>query len=247
MKKLMVCTIAVVAMMNAEAQKKAAPVSKPVATLKMSPSPFKNSLDSFSYAAGMSVAESMQNAGVTNLNTQLVAKAMNDVFNKAKPSLTQDQSGMILQQKLQEFSKKKGSAQKQICQNFLDQNKKRPGVIALPNGLQYEVIKAGEANGAKPKVIDTVIVNYIGTLMDGTEFDNSKKRGQAATFPLNGVIKGWTEILQLMTKGAHWKVFIPGDLAYGEYPPQGTPIKPNDLLIFEITLEDFKPAQAATK
>ena len=247
MKKLMVCTIAVVAMMNAEAQKKAAPVSKPVASLKMNPSPFKNSLDSFSYAAGMSVAESMQNAGVTNLNTQLVAKAMNDVFNKAKPLFSQDQSGMILQQKLQEFSKKKGSAQKQICQNFLDQNKKRPGVIALPNGLQYEVIKAGEANGAKPKVIDTVIVNYIGTLMDGTEFDNSKKRGQAATFPLNGVIKGWTEILQLMTKGAHWKVFIPGDLAYGEYPPQGTPIKPNDLLIFEITLEDFKPAQAATK
>ena len=243
----MVCTIAVVAMMNAEAQKKAAPVSKPVASLKMNPSPFKNSLDSFSYAAGMSVAESMQNAGVTNLNTQLVAKAMNDVFNKAKPLFSQDQSGMILQQKLQEFSKKKGSAQKQICQNFLDQNKKRPGVIALPNGLQYEVIKAGEANGAKPKVIDTVIVNYIGTLMDGTEFDNSKKRGQAATFPLNGVIKGWTEILQLMTKGAHWKVFIPGDLAYGEYPPQGTPIKPNDLLIFEITLEDFKPAQAATK
>lgn len=247
MKKLMVCTIAVVAMMNAEAQKKAAPVSKPVASLKMNPSPFKNSLDSFSYAAGMSVAESMQNAGVTNLNTQLVAKAMNDVFNKAKPLFSQDQSGMILQQKLQEFSKKKGSAQKQICQNFLDQNKKRPGVISLPNGLQYEVIKAGEANGAKPKVIDTVIVNYIGTLMDGTEFDNSKKRGQAATFPLNGVIKGWTEILQLMTKGAHWKVFIPGDLAYGEYPPQGTPIKPNDLLIFEITLEDFKPAQAATK
>ena len=243
----MVCTIAVVAMMNAEAQKKATPVTKRVAALKMSPSPFKNSLDSFSYAAGMSVAESMQNAGVTNLNTQLVAKAMNDVFNKAKPSLTQDQSGMILQQKLQEFSKKKGNAQKQICQNFLDQNKKRPGVIALPNGLQYEVIKAGEANGAKPKAIDTVIVNYIGKLMDGTEFDNSVKRGQAATFPLNGVIKGWTEILQLMTKGAHWKVFIPGDLAYGEYPPQGTPIKPNDLLIFEITLEDFKPAQAATK
>ena len=243
----MVCTIAVVAMMNAEAQKKATPVSKPVAALKMSPSPFKNALDSFSYAAGMSVAESMQNAGVTNLNTQLVAKAMNDVFNKAKPLFSQDQSGMILQQKLQEFSKKKGSAQKQICQNFLDQNKKRPGITALPNGLQYEVIKAGEANGAKPKAIDTVIVNYIGKLMDGTEFDNSVKRGQAATFPLNGVVKGWTEILQLMTKGAHWKVFIPGDLAYGEYPPQGTPIKPNDVLIFDITLEDFKPAQTATK
>ena len=243
----MVCAIAVVAIMNAEAQKKATPVTKPVAALKMSPSPFKNALDSFSYAAGMSVAESMQNAGVTNLNTQMVAKAMSDVFSKSKLALTQDQSGMLLQQKLQEFAKKKGDAQKQICQNFLDQNKKRPGITALPNGLQYEVIKAGEANGAKPKAIDTVIVNYIGKLMDGTEFDNSVKRGQAATFPLNGVIKGWTEILQLMTKGAHWKVFIPGDLAYGEYPPQGTPIKPNDVLIFDITLEDFKPAQTVTK
>jgi FKBP-type peptidyl-prolyl cis-trans isomerase FklB len=248
MKKIMFSAVAALAIINAEAQKKAMPVSKPVATLTMNPAAFKNALDSFSYAAGMSVAESMQNAGVTKLNTQLVAKAMNDVFNKTKPSLTQEQSGMILQQKLQEFAKKKGDAQKAVCQSFLDQNKKRPGIIALQNGLQYEVVKAGEANGAKPKAIDTVVVNYIGKLMDGTEFDNSVKRGQAATFPLNGVIKGWTEILQLMTKGAHWKVYIPGDLAYGEYPPQGTPIKPNDVLIFDITLEDFKPAQtAATK
>ncbi len=111
--------------------------------------------------------------------------------------------------------------------------------------MQYEVIKAGNPSNAKPKAIDTVVVNYIGKLMDGTEFDNSVKRGQAATFPLNGVIKGWTEILQLMPIGSHWKVYIPGDLAYGEYPPQGTPIKPNDVLIFDITLEDIKPA--ATK
>jgi len=244
MKKLMLCAITALAIMNAAAQKKATTVSKPVAK-KIAISPFKNALDSFSYAAGMSVAESMQNAGVTNLNTQMVAKAMNDVFSKSKTALTQDLSGMILQQKLQEYAKKKGDAQKAICQNFLNQNKKRPGIIALQNGLQYEVVKAGDPNAAKPKAVDTVVVNYIGKLMDGTEFDNSVKRGQAATFPLNGVIKGWTEILQLMTIGSHWKVYIPGDLAYGEYPPQGTPIKPNDVLIFDITLEDIKPA--ATK
>ncbi len=244
MKKLMLCALAAVALMNAEAQKKATPVAKPAA-VKMTTSPFKNALDSFSYAAGMSVAESMQNAGVTNLNTQMVAKAMSDVFNKSKTAFTQDQSGMILQEKLQQYAKKKGDAQKAICQNYLDQNKKRPGIIALQNGLQYEVIKAGDPSAAKPKAIDTVVVNYIGKLMDGTEFDNSVKRGQAATFPLNGVIKGWTEILQLMPIGSHWKVYIPGDLAYGEYPPQGTPIKPNDVLIFDITLEDIKPA--ATK
>lgn len=245
MKKLMLCALAAIALTNANAQKKAVVVSKKTTTVKMPTSNFKNALDSFSYAAGMSVAESMQNAGVTNLNTQMVAKAMSDVFNKSKTAFTQDQSGMLLQQKLQEFAKKKGDAQKAICQSFLDQNKKRPGIIALQNGLQYEVIKAGNPSNAKPKAIDTVVVNYIGKLMDGTEFDNSVKRGQAATFPLNGVIKGWTEILQLMPIGSHWKVYIPGDLAYGEYPPQGTPIKPNDVLIFDITLEDIKPA--ATK
>ena len=245
MKKIMLCAFAAIAINNAKAQKKTTVAAKPTATVKMGASPFKNSLDSFSYAAGMSVAESMQSAGVTNLNTQLVAKAMNDVFSKSKTGLSKDQSGMILQQKLQEFASKKGNAQKAICQNFLDQNKKRPGIIALQNGLQYEVVKAGDPTAAKPKAIDTVVVNYIGKLMDGTEFDNSVKRGQAATFPLNGVIKGWTEILQLMTIGSHWKVYIPGDLAYGEYPPQGTPIKPNDVLIFDITLEDIKPA--ATK
>jgi FKBP-type peptidyl-prolyl cis-trans isomerase FklB len=105
----------------------------------------------------------------------------------------------------------------------------------------YEVIKAGDPNGIKPRAIDTVEVDYIGTLTDGTEFDNSVKRGQPATFPLGGVIKGWTEILQLMTIGAHWKVYIPSELGYGERGAGGS-IPPNATLIFEITLRDIKPA-----
>ena len=124
---------------------------------------------------------------------------------------------------------------------FLNKNKERKGVIALPNGLQYEILQAGEENGMKPKAIDTVVVDYVGTLIDGKEFDNSLKRGEPATFPLNGVIKGWTEILQLMTKGAHWKVYIPSELGYGDRGAGGS-IPPGAVLIFEITLRDIKPA-----
>ena len=245
MKKLMLSAAAALLFVNVHAQKKAVPFKKSTPASVKSSAGFKNAVDSFSYAAGMNIAASLQQAGATKINAALFAKAMNDVYSKAKTDFTIEQAGMTLQQKLQEFTKKKTDGQKQEGQVFLDANKKRSGVIALPNGLQYEILKAGDPNGIKPKVIDTVVVNYKGTLTNGTEFDNSFKRGQATSFPLNGVIRGWTEILQLMTKGAHWKVYIPGDLAYGEYPPQGSPITPNAVLVFEIILEDIKPA--ATK
>ena len=243
MKKLILTVGTAIVLINVNAQKKAMPVKKTTVVVVKSNAVFKNAVDSFSYAAGMNIGASLMQAGATKINSTLFAKALNDVYSKSKTDLTIEQAGMTLQQKLQEFTKKKTDAQKQECQNFLDLNKKRSGVIALANGLQYEVIKAGDLSGPKPKAIDTVVVNYVGKLINGTEFDNSFKRGQAASFPLNGVIKGWTEILQLMTKGAHWKVYIPGDLAYGEYPPQGSPISPNALLIFDITLEEIKPAQ----
>ncbi len=236
MKRIMM-VMAVMASAAVHAQTKA--TVKPAAVI------LKNSSDSFSYAAGLSIAESMRQSGVTKFNTQLMAKAMNDVYAGGKCLLTKDEANMTLQQKLQEYSKKKNEELKAPGIAFLAANKKRPGVTALPNGLQYEVIKAGDPNGPKPMAIDTVVVNYIGTLTDGTEFDNSVKRGQAATFPLNGVIRGWTEILQLMPKGSHWKVYIPGDLAYGENPPPGSKITPNAVLVFEITLEDIKPAKNA--
>ena len=241
----MLTAVAATILINVNAQKKAVPVKKATPVAANSTVNLKNAIDSFSYAAGMNIAASLQQAGATKINSTLFAKALNDVYSKSKTDLTIEQAGMTLQQKLQEFTKKKTDAQKQEGQNFLDLNSKRSGVIALANGLQYEVLKAGDPNGVKPKAIDTVVVNYKGTLTNGTEFDNSFKRGQAASFPLNGVIKGWTEILQLMTKGAQWKVYIPGDLAYGEYPPQGSPITPNAVLIFEITLEDIKPAAPA--
>ena len=117
---------------------------------------------------------------------------------------------------------------------FLAENKKKEGVKTLPSGLQYKVIKAG--TGKKPKMNDTVTVNYRGTLIDGTEFDNSYKRGQPATFQVNGVIPGWTEALQLMEQGAKWQLFIPSNLAYGERGAPGGQIGPNATLIFEIEL-----------
>lgn len=124
---------------------------------------------------------------------------------------------------------------------LLAKNKTRQGVTVLPNGLQYEIVKAGD--GPKPTEADTVVVHYTGTLIDGTEFDSSVKRGEPATFPLKGVIKGWTEILQLMPKGSKWKVYIPSDLAYGERAA-GQLIKPGSTLIFDIDLIDIKPAIA---
>jgi FKBP-type peptidyl-prolyl cis-trans isomerase FklB len=245
MKKSIVCAVVIATAIQANAQKKPSVAAKiPVVKAGITAPQCKNSIDSFSYAAGMSIAESMQQAGATKINSALFTKGMNDVYANSKTVFTKEQANMTLQQKLQEFTAQKGAAQKAEGQNFLDLNKKRSGVIALPNGLQYEILKAGDPNGTKPKAVDTVVVNYIGTLTNGTEFDNSVKRGEPASFPLNGVIRGWTEILQLMTKGAHWKVYIPGDLAYGQNPPQGTPITPNAVLVFEITLEDIKPASA---
>lgn len=153
--------------------------------------------------------------------------------------MNNDQCGQTLQQKLQEFSQKKTAAQKEKGIAFLNQNKKRPGVISLPNGLQYEVLTAGDPNAMKPNATDTVEVHYVGTLIDGTEFDNSIKRGQTISFPLNGVIKGWTEILQLMTVGSKWKVYIPSELGYGERGA-GAAIPGSSTLIFEIDLKGVK-------
>lgn len=116
---------------------------------------------------------------------------------------------------------------------FLEANKKKPGVVTLPDGLQYKVIKEGK--GAKPSATDTVTVNYEGKLIDGTEFDSSYKRGEPASFPVNGVIPGWVEALQLMNEGSSWELFIPAKLAYGE---QGAPpsIGPNQVLVFKVEL-----------
>jgi FKBP-type peptidyl-prolyl cis-trans isomerase len=142
------------------------------------------------------------------------------------------------QREAAEANKAKGEA-------FLAENKEKEGVKTLPSGLQYKILKEGK--GEKPKATDIVVTQYRGTLVDGTEFDSSYKRNEPASFPVNQVIPGWTEALQLMPKGSKWQLFVPANLAYGEMGPP--PIGPNSTLIFEVELVDIqkpKPAQEAT-
>jgi FKBP-type peptidyl-prolyl cis-trans isomerase FklB len=134
-----------------------------------------------------------------------------------------------------------GAANKKEGDAFLAANKTKEGVVTLPSGLQYKILKAG--TGPKPKTTDTVISNYKGTLINGTEFDSSYKRGQPATFPVGQVIKGWTEALQLMPVGSKWQIFVPADLAYGQRGA-GPDIGPNATLIFEVELMSIKPPAA---
>lgn len=233
MKKLLFLTAAFsFAVISVSAQKtKKAPAANPM----------KNAIDSFSYAAGVNIAKSMQGQGITKLNNALLQKALSDVFANKKLLMNEQQCGMTLQEKLQQFAQQKAGAEKAKGEAFLAKNKTKPGVTALPNGLQYEVLRAGD--GPKPKAVDTVVVHYVGTLIDGTEFDNSVSRGEPATFQLMGVIRGWTEILQLMPKGSKWKVYIPSQLGYGDQGAGGV-IKPGSTLVFEIDLLDIKPSLA---
>jgi FKBP-type peptidyl-prolyl cis-trans isomerase FklB len=143
---------------------------------------------------------------------------------------------MSLADKLFNRNTEKAAANVKAGQDFLEANKKKPGVVALPSGLQYEVLVEG--SGPKPKAINKVTCHYHGTLIDGTVFDSSVRRGQPATFPLNGVIKGWTEGVQLMPTGSKWRFFIPPDLAYGDRQVSAQ-IKPNSTLIFDVELISF--------
>jgi FKBP-type peptidyl-prolyl cis-trans isomerase FklB len=165
---------------------------------------------------------------------------MKDGFSGGKPLLTEQevqetvatfQKEMMAKQ--EELAKKLGEKNKEEGEAFLAENKKKEGVKVLPSGLQYKVVKAG--TGGKPKLTDTVTTHYRGTLIDGTEFDSSYRRGQPVSFPVAGVIPGWTEALQLMEEGSKWQLFIPPNLAYGERGA-GRDIGPNATLIFEIEL-----------
>ena len=144
----------------------------------------------------------------------------------------------VLKKEVQAKMEQKIGQNKQEGEVFLAENKKKEGIVTLPSGLQYKILKAG--TGPKPKSTDTVETNYRGTLIDGTEFDNSYKRGETAKFGVSEVIKGWTEALQLMPVGSKWQLFIPSDLAYGEQGPPGSPIPPNATLIFDIELLAIK-------
>jgi FKBP-type peptidyl-prolyl cis-trans isomerase FklB len=198
-------------------------------------------LDSFSYALGMNIANNLKQQSITEVNAAAMTKAMDDVFNGKATAINEQQANMCIQTTLQANSARKANAEKAKSAEFFAANQKKAGVITLPDGLQYEIIKSGDANSAQPQLEDTVVAHYAGTLIDGKEFDNSYKRGEPLTIPVAGVIKGWTEILQKMHIGDKWKVFIPSDLGYGDRGA-GADIPGGAALIFDMELLEIKKA-----
>jgi FKBP-type peptidyl-prolyl cis-trans isomerase len=199
--------------------------------------------EKLSYAIGMNIGQSMKKDAL-DIDPAILTRALKDALAGSKPQMTEEEAKAVITTfrnemiaKKQAEEKKISDANKQAGEQFLATNKTREGVVTLPSGLQYKVIKQGD--GPKPTATDTVETNYRGTLINGTEFDSSYKRGEPATFPVNQVIKGWTEALQLMPVGSKWQLFIPADLAYGPRSPSPE-IGPNSALIFDIELLSIK-------
>src|SRR5579863_5553604 len=234
------------------ATKAQTPAAKRPATAAKTATPLtlKTQKEKFSYAIGMKTGQRMAesfNKQSVPFDPALLARGLKDGLAGGKTALTddeaqaaikavQDEVGKQQQAKMQEA----GAANKKEGETFLAANKSKEGVVTLSSGLQYKILKAG--TGPKPTASDSVVCNYQGTFINGKEFDSSYKRGQPATFPVTGVIKGWTEALQLMPVGSKWQLFVPADLAYGERG-HGRDIEPNAMLIFEVELLAIKPTE----
>ena len=221
---------------------------KPVAKAAV-PLTLKTQKDKLSYAIGMNVGKSLHRDGV-DVDTAILMRALKDGLADAKPLMTDEEAKaaiVTLQNDLRKKQEEKtaiaGEANKKEGAEFLEVNKTKDGVVTLPSGLQYKVLTPG--TGPTPKATDSVVCNYRGNLINGKEFDSSYKRGQPATFQVNGVIKGWTEALQLMPVGSKWQLFVPAELAYGAQQ-RGPDITPNSTLIFEVELLSIQPQAPAT-
>jgi FKBP-type peptidyl-prolyl cis-trans isomerase FklB len=220
------------------------PAAKPrtgtsTGTRTSAPLTLKTQKDKVSYAIGMNIGKSLHKDSV-DIDPAIFARGVKDALMSAKPLLTEEEMKTVLTALQGELRKQQedaarvaGVGNRKAGDAFLAENKTKDGVVTLPSGLQYKIITPG--TGPKPTATDTVVCNYRGTLLDGKEFDSSYKRGQPATFPVSGVIKGWTEAVQLMPVGSKWQLFIPADLAYG---PRGAgpDIGPESTLIFEVEL-----------
>jgi FKBP-type peptidyl-prolyl cis-trans isomerase len=219
-----------------------APAAKPGQSVKpksQSPLVLKTGKDKVSYALGMNLGTNLHRDSI-DIDTAIFLRALKDTLAGGKTLLTESEVRTALMQlqtevrsKQMEKMKLAGEANKKDGDAFLVANKTKEGVVTLPSGLEYKVLTQG--TGPKPAATDTVVCNYRGTLINGTEFDSSYKRGQPATFPVSGVIKGWTEALQLMPVGSKWQLFLPAELAYGERGPSPE-IGPNSTLVFEVEL-----------
>ncbi len=190
-------------------------------------------MNKVSYALGLSIGQNFRASGFDEINLDDFLSGVRDVLEGSEPQMSYDEAKVVINDYFQEVRRKAVEQNKEAGEEFLKINGHKAGVVTLPSGLQYEVIKMGD--GAKPALTDTVECHYHGTLINGQVFDSSMDRGQTAKFPLQGVIKGWTEILQLMPVGSKWKVTIPSDLAYGDRGA-GEMIQPGSTLIFIIEL-----------
>ena len=216
--------------------KKATTAAKPATGLALTTQKQKAS-----YALGMKIGSDLKRQGVaTSVDAAITARGLKDALAGSKMLLTDDQEKSALMQLQTDVRAAQDAKAKEASgpahkagEAFLAENKGKEGVVALPSGLQYKILTAG--TGPKPTTSDTVTCNYRGTLLSGKEFDSSYKRGQPASFPVSGVIKGWTEALQLMPVGSKWQLFIPPDLAYGDRGAGGD-IGPGETLIFEVEL-----------
>jgi len=215
---------------------KTGPATKPRTTSVLT---LKTQKDKLSYALGMNLGTNLHKETV-DVDPAIVLRGLKDALASGKTLLTEDEARTALTQlqtevrsKQQEKMKVAGEMNKKEGVEFLAANKSKEGVVILPSGLQYKILTEG--TGPKPAASDTVVCNYRGTLISGTEFDSSYKRGQPASFPVNGVIKGWTEALLLMPVGSKWQLFVPSELGYGDRGA-GADIGPGATLIFEVEL-----------
>jgi FKBP-type peptidyl-prolyl cis-trans isomerase FklB len=190
-------------------------------------------LENFSYALGMSIAGNLIQTGVKTVNPELFLNGFKDVFKGEETVIHPEDANQILEEFIGKINQDKGAGNLEEGLKFLAENRKKQGVIELPSGLQYKVLTEGD--GEIPTSSDQVKCHYHGTLIDGTVFDSSVERGQPAVFPVNGVIQGWVEALQLMSTGSKWRLFIPSELAYGSNGAGGV-IGPNSTLIFDVEL-----------
>jgi FKBP-type peptidyl-prolyl cis-trans isomerase FklB len=205
----------------------------------------KETKDKVSYSIGLDIGNNLKRNKI-DINSDTLAAGLKDGMSGAKPLMTEAEMQQVMTQFSKDMQEKTNAARQETAQKnkaegekFLADNKSKPDVKTTASGLQYKMVKDG--SGAAPKATDSVVVNYRGTLIDGTEFDSSYKRGEPATFPVNQVIKGWTEALQLMKPGSKYELFIPSNLAYGERGA-GADIGPNATLKFEVELLSVKPA-----
>jgi len=234
MKKSVIVLFVLLCGMAAVAQVKKKPVAKPTPgkSTEGTSQTLKTPSDSVSYALGMMVIGFYKQQGITNINTNLVAKAMNDGL-KGQPVMDQQLCQQTLMTAVEKIKQEKSAGAKKEGADFLAKNKTQPGVITTTSGLQYQVITMG--TGPKPTDTSRVKCNYEGRLIDGRVFDSSDKQGHPIEFAVNGVIRGWTEALQLMPAGSKFRLFIPSELAYGDNQA-GPDIRPGSTLIFEVEL-----------